>query len=93
MKKMRIEDYPTFDEHYQELKDKGFITEEDEREIELQVMLIGEQIKAREEREQLKSKKTATKKESEPTLVSFLQKLEPLGKTLEIVPIDDRASV
>ncbi len=90
----------TWDEFRQELLDKGYLTPEEIAASDLRVALIGEFIKAREEKgisqkklEELSGVKQPViarmeKGSTSPRIETVLKVLAPLGKTLAIVPLE-----
>ncbi len=90
----------TWEELEQELLDKGYLTQEEIISSDLRVAIIGELIKARQEKgisqkklEELSGVKQPIiarmeKGTTSPQLDTVLKVLAPLGKTLAIVPLD-----
>lgn len=90
----------TWDELQQELLENGYLTQEEIAASSLRVALIGELIKARQEKgisqkklEELSGVKQPViarmeKGSTSPQLDTILKVLAPLGKTLAIVPLD-----
>ncbi len=90
----------TWDELEQELLEKGYLTPEEIAASNLRVALIGELIKARQEKglsqkklEELSGVKQPViarmeKGSTSPQIDTVLKVLAPLGKTLAIVPIE-----
>jgi len=92
----------TWEQHEKELLGKGLITEEEIRESELRVALMSEIIRARKELnitqqrlEELSGVKQPVIARMEnmttnPKIDTVMRVLAPLGKTLAVVPIEDR---
>ena len=97
--------FATWEDHEKELLEKGLITNEEIRESELRVALMGEIIKARKERnitQQQLEKLSGVRQPviarmenmtSTPKLDTVMKVLAPLGKTLAVVPIEDSAAL
>ena len=91
--------FTSWEEHEQELLDKGLITDEEVRESELRVALISEIIIARKEKnitqqrlEELSGVKQPVIARMEnmttnPKIETVMRVLAPLGKTLAVVSI------
>jgi DNA-binding XRE family transcriptional regulator len=90
----------TWEEHKAEMVAKGYVTEEELRESDMRVALMGEIIKARKERnitqrdlERLSGVKQPVIARVEngtntPKVDTVMKILAPLGKTLAVVPIE-----
>jgi ribosome-binding protein aMBF1 (putative translation factor) len=87
-------------EYYKSLRDRGVVSEEENKERQLRAFLVGQLIEAREQNEMSQtelSKRSGIKQpaiariesgKSTPTIATLIRILEPLGKTLDIVPIE-----
>ena len=100
MKKSKL--FTTWEEHERELLEKGLITEDEIRESELRVALMAEIISARKEQnitQQQLEKMSGVRQPviarmenmtSTPKLDTVMKILAPLGKTLAVVPIENK---
>ena len=94
----------TWDELEQELLDNGYLTREEIAASDLRVSIIGEIIKARQEKgiSQKKLEELSGVKQpiiarmekgiTNPQLGTILKILAPLGKTLAIVPLENNSA-
>ena len=94
--------FTTWEDHEKELLEKGLITNDEIRESELRVALMVEIIKARKEQnitQQQLEKLSGVRQPviarmenmaSTPKLDTVMKVLAPLGKTLAVVPIENR---
>ena len=99
---MNKEPFTTWEDHEQEMLGEGLITKDEIRESELRVSLMSEIINARKERnitqqrlEELSGVRQPiiARMESmstDPRLDTVMRVLAPLGKTLAVVPIEQR---
>jgi DNA-binding XRE family transcriptional regulator len=92
----------TWEDHEREMREKGYLPPEREAEIRAEADIMCALIEARNEKkisqrrlEELTGVKNSTihrmeKGENSPSISTMLKVLAPLGKTLKVVPIEQR---